>query len=41
MCGMRACGFSSTCLCVVLVMYCVMVHGLCLCVFVCLCGYFV
>ena len=43
---MYACGFSLMCLCVVLVMYCVMVHGLCwvFCVFVwvfrlmCLCG---
>ena len=32
MCGVCACGFSLMCLCVVLVMYCVMVHGLCLCV---------
>ena len=36
MCGVRACGFSLMRLCVVLVMYCVMVHGLCLCV-LCVC----
>ena len=32
MCGVCACGFGLMCLSVVCVMYCVMVHGLCLCV---------
>ena len=41
MCGVCACGFRLMCLCVVLVMYCAMVHGLCLCVLcVCLGGSF-
>ena len=37
---MCACGVILMCLCVVLVMYGVTVHGLCLC-FVCLSGCFV
>ena len=37
MCGVCACEFSLMCLCVVLVVCCVMVHGLCLCV-LCVCA---
>ena len=48
MCGVCACGVSLMCLRVIIVLYCVMVHGLCVfCVFVwvfrlmCLCVVYV
>ena len=36
-CGVCACGLNVMCLSVVIVMYCVLVHGLCLCVLCVLC----